>query len=57
MLFDDAKLRAFREILEDTMAGGADAEVQELGILHGDDATVSTDGPTFVTPGLATTRR
>ena len=57
VLYDDAKLRGFREILEDTLAGGADAEVQELGILHGDDATVSTDGPTFVTPGLATTRR
>ena len=58
VLYDDAKLRAFREVLEDNLAGGADADTPELGIPEsGDRESISTDGPTFVTPGVASTTR
>ena len=58
VLLDEHKLRAFREVIEDTLAGGADRELPEVGLMHGSvDDRVTTDGPTFVTPGVASTAR
>ena len=56
VLYGEAKLRAFREVLEDLLVGGAGSPKTEVGLVNEGDAKVSSDGPTFVTPSVASVR-